>query len=148
MAKSVVHDLTSSENIRKAKEIINETSSTMRDDVIYYVSPEMLGNANYMMQSMVMAHPDIYQMYQQGILDGYSHSLVIDEGSQDIIYANVTSGWTTSDSVVKTDAQHYVDSSALHFDEYDANNIIKTWRNAMYAIANDIDPTHIEQPRI
>lgn len=139
----------SNDAIERSKLNLLQCESVIRDDVIYPVPVENLGNANYTMQRYIMAHPKVMELYNKNMCNGFSDTYVDADDHDDPMdnheYCEAMNGVIQFDE----DGNGYyeqivsvgIDGKTDDLDLMDQVFIWETWDNVMESIALGIDPT-------
>ncbi len=135
----------SEEAIRRSKILLSQTESVMNNDNIFDLTQQNAYKANIKMQRYIMANPELYRHANNQTIDGYNSSYTCQNSYEDprkrIDYMNVTSGIITEfDKTVKT----YYTPEENELTAIDKSVIYKSWRTALNMLADDIDPTDID----
>ena len=141
-----------SEILNIGKRLLYSVGSHMNQNVIVPVSYEMLPQANYAMQGYIMEYPELNRLYHQNAIDGYEATYIDPEpnvvGKDRLGYQQVMNGvlqFEDTDEGIGF-IEHYSNSVGIEdLDIYEQLSILKTWDNVALAIANELDPTTLEE---
>lgn len=146
--------------LNAGKMLLQNVGGHMNQNVIYPVSYEQLGNANYVMQRYIMAEPTVNKLYQTNSCMGFDQTYVDYEpdnvGKERLDYRNVMNGvldFDNDEGVIRyyshDDEDIYTELNKYgELDVLDKFSILETWDNVAYAIAGDIDPTSYDMDEL
>lgn len=139
----------SNEAIESAKLNVLQCESVIRNDVIYPISVENLGNANYTMQRYIMAHPMVTDLHSKNMCNGFSDTYIDSEDNDHIKdnheYCEAMNGVIQFDEngngYFEQITSVGIDGKLEDIDLMDQVFIWETWDNVMESITLGIDPT-------
>jgi len=142
----------SSEILNIGKQLLYSVGSHMNQNVIVTVPYEMLPQANYAMQGYIMEQPELNKLYHQNAINGYEATYIDPEpgikGKDRLGYQQVMNGVLQFENTDEGMGfiEHYSNGEGIEdLDTYEQLSILKTWDNIALALANDLDPTTLEE---
>jgi len=142
--KSIYNRFGSERSILDSKRLLAQTGPGFRDDVIYNVGYNDLGNANLWMQHYIMANPRVGDLYSKGMCHGYADTYINSEkdtyGENTMLYMDVMDGVY---DLEKDTLHHYyhTEMSDNGMDTVDKMSVLNTWDNVVESIFKGLDPT-------
>ena len=151
-ASTLYEKYNGSEILNAGKQLLYSIGSHMNQNVIVPVTYEMLPEANYAMQGYIMEQPELNKLYHQNAVNGYDATYIDPEpgivGKNRLGYQQVMNGVLQFEN---TDEElgyieYYNNSEDIEeLELYEQLSILKTWDNVALALANDLDPTTLEE---
>ena len=149
-AQQLFSRFNSEEAIIRSKNLINQASTHVSENVIYAVNPSSIGRANLEMQQWIMEEPNVQRLYKKQMLDGFSQTYFDYCDSQTPPeerpqYMQVTDGVMSTEAYgdLETTFYTYTHEDRKTIDRYDRMAILDSWRVARNMICDDVDPTEL-----
>lgn len=123
--------------IAEIKSKMFELGVSGRDDInLYYFSSP--NEANAITRDYIMANPILTNLYNRGLIDGYSGNYVHNEYDSLDRYMTIMNGEQEDDGDTFTT---YYGHNEFSITEEDREIVRENWRNALKLWRKDIDPT-------
>lgn len=139
----------SDEALFNAKAVLYNAGSHVSEDVIHVVK---LNNwtPNLIMQQYIMSHPEVNKTYNKQMLDGFSDTYVdfdpTNKGTDRLHYQAVMDGVLDFDKNGNGFICHYSLGDEVIREDlnvFDKLSVLDTWRSVEKLLADDIDPTDL-----
>lgn len=140
--KNVTEYFMSDETTRQAKQILQDASMVVRDDMIQCHTYDNFHTAGYMSRRYFIAEPHLYDMYRKNRINGWGDEFYDPEpgipGEWRDDYLDVIDGWVDENRTIATHVAHPIDSK---LSDWDRMCVQRMWELADRIVKDDIDPT-------
>ena len=147
--KNLYNRFSSAEAINRAKMFLHSAGMHLAQDVIYPVRYDRYRDINLIMQSYVMAKPEVSELYRKNKCYGFQDTYIDPEpncyGKDRFDYQRVMDGWIQyeNDDDQLGYFMHYSNSDPQdELSTMDQIAVQSTWDVVARLIAEGIDPTH------
>jgi len=144
--RNVTEYFMSDETTRQAKQLLQDASVVIRDDIIQCHTYDNIHNAGYLTRRYIIAEQHMYDMYRRNRIHGWGDEFYDPEpnipGEWRDDYLDVIDGWVDEDRTIATHVVHPIDSKLSDWDRMCVQSL---WKIADKVVKDDIDPTDPER---
>jgi len=143
--KSIYGDMTDNTSILKAKSILSNSNTFIKNDLIQYRNEDTIFNSGMLNRRYIMAEPTINNMYYHNRVDGWQDMFINNESNSEPElrddYRNVMDGiGVFTDEGMTVTSYSSENENELTLDEQ--YTVLGLWDTAMGLIDEGIDPTN------
>lgn len=140
--KKVSDYFLSDETTRQARQLVQDASIVIRDDMIQCHTYDNIYDAGYLTRRYIMANPHLYDMYAKNRINGWGDEFYNPEpdvqGEWRDDYLDVVDGWIDEDRPQAIHVAHPIDSN---LSDWDRMCVHQLWSLADRIVRDGNDPT-------
>lgn len=143
---------TNSAIIQKAKTILQTGAVPINYDIIYTVNIDNYYTVTPKMQEYILAEPSVANLYRKNMCYGFEDTCVYPEtdtyGEDTYLYQRAMDGVLQHGNDGRGYIRYYSNADEVELDTMDKLSVLDTWDTVRLAIAQGLDPTDPDLPKI